>query len=125
VENFIDTGERMYIIDWEYAGNNDPMWDLGDLSVEAGFTPEQDRALLSAYFDGEVPAAMAGRMVIYKAMCDLLWTLWGVIQHVNENPAEDFQAYALERFERCKALMGNPAFGKHLQAVKTASSNGQ
>ncbi|MEZ5250781.1 MAG: phosphotransferase [Ilumatobacteraceae bacterium] len=40
----------MYVIDYEYAGNNDPMWDLGDLSVEGGFTPEQDDALLRAYF---------------------------------------------------------------------------
>jgi len=44
-ENFLDTGERMYLIDYEYAGNNDPMWDLGDLSVEAQFGPEQDEAL--------------------------------------------------------------------------------
>ena len=33
-ENFLDTGERMWIVDWEYSGMNDPMWDLGDLSVE-------------------------------------------------------------------------------------------
>jgi thiamine kinase-like enzyme len=36
-ENFIDTGERMWVVDWEYSGMNDPMWDLGDLSVEGGF----------------------------------------------------------------------------------------
>ena len=49
-------------------------------------------------------------MVIYKAMCDLLWTLWGLIQHANKNPAEDFWAYSLNRFERCKALMRSPRF---------------
>ena len=37
----------------------------------------------------------------YKVLCDYLWTLWGVIQHVNENPVEDFWAYAVGRFERC------------------------
>ena len=37
-ENFLDAGERMWIVDWEYSGMNDPLWDLGDLSVEAGFT---------------------------------------------------------------------------------------
>ena len=42
-ENFLDTGERMYVVDWEYAGNNDPMWDLGDLSVEADFGADQDQ----------------------------------------------------------------------------------
>ena len=47
-ENFLDTGKRMWIVDWEYAGMNDPMWDLGDLSVEGAFGPEQDAALLHA-----------------------------------------------------------------------------
>lgn len=116
-ENFLDTGRRVYVIDWEYAGNNDPMWDLGDLSVEAGFGPEQDEALLRAYFENRVPQSERGRMVAYKAMCDLLWTLWGIIQHVNENPADDFWAYAVNRFERCKKLMGQADFGRHLQAI--------
>lgn len=117
-ENFLDTGHRVFIIDWEYAGNNDPMWDLGDASVEAGFGPDQDAAMLDAYFDGKPPAAQVGRMVMYKAMCDLLWTLWGVIQVVNQNPVDDFWAYAVNRFERCKALMGQPDFGRHLDAVR-------
>lgn len=117
-ENFLDTGERMWIVDWEYAGNNDPMWDLGDLSVEAGFGPDQDAALLEAYFDGRPPADQAGRMVMYKAMCDLLWTLWGAIQHANNNPADDFEAYANTRFARCQALMGSAEFGRHLEAVE-------
>ena len=117
-ENFLDTGSQVYVIDWEYAGNNDPMWDLGDVSVEAAFGPEQDEALLEAYFGGKPPAADRGRMVLYKAMCDLLWTLWGIIQHVNKNPADDFWAYAVNRFERCKMLMGSADFGKHLQAVR-------
>ena len=117
-ENFLDTGTRIFIIDWEYAGNNDPMWDLGDVSVEAGFGPDQDAALLEAYFQGNPPAAKVGRMVMYKAMCDLLWTLWGVIQVANENPVDDFWAYAVNRFERCKALMSSPEFGRHVEAVR-------
>ncbi len=116
-ENFLDTGERMYVIDYEYSGNNDPMWDLGDLSVEGGFGPEQDAALLRAYFGGDPPAHEVGRMVAYQAMCDLLWTLWGVIQHVNGNPAEDFWAYATGRFERCRALMDRPDYQAHLDAI--------
>jgi thiamine kinase-like enzyme len=116
-ENFLDTGKVVHVIDWEYAGNNDPMWDLGDVSVEAAFGAEQDETLLEAYFGGKVLPADRGRMVLYKAMCDLLWTLWGIIQHVNQNPADDFWAYAVNRFERCKRLMGQADFGKHLQAV--------
>lgn len=117
-ENFLDTGMRIFIIDYEYAGNNDPMWDLGDLSVEAGFDAEQDKILLAAYFGGEPPDFAVGRMVMYKAMCDLLWTLWGVVQAANDNPAEDFGAYALNRLERCRALMASPGFPRHLEAVR-------
>ncbi|MDQ0313772.1 choline/ethanolamine kinase family protein [Amorphus orientalis] len=117
-ENFLDAGDRMWIVDWEYSGMNDPLWDLGDLSVEAGFTAEHDREMMEAYCDGPVDAATFGRMVIYKAMCDLLWTLWGLIQHADGNPAEDFWAYSEERFARCKALMASPDFADHLAAVR-------
>jgi len=116
-ENFLDSGERMWIVDWEYSGMNDPLWDLGDLSVEAGFTPAQDLELMCAYCEAEPATAEIGRMVIYKAMCDLLWTLWGLIQHSENNPAEDFWAYATSRFDRCKALMTTADFEQHVKAL--------
>jgi thiamine kinase-like enzyme len=116
-ENFLDTGSRMWIVDWEYSGNNDPMWDLGDLSVEGKFDAAMDRRLLEAYFGGAPSAFDAGRMVIYKAMCDLLWTLWGLIQFGNKNPVDDFWAYSINRFERCKRLMRSPEFSEDLAAV--------
>ncbi len=119
-ENFLDTGTRMWIVDWEYSGMNDPMWDLGDLSVEGGFDETQDEAMLRAYFSGEARDFDRGRMVIYKAMCDLLWTLWGLIQLANNNPADDFRAYAENRFARCRALMAKPAFASHVKAVRGA-----
>ncbi len=116
-ENFLDAGPCMWIVDWEYSGNNDPMWDLGDLSVEGGFDAAMDDRLLEAYFGTPPSAFDRGRMVIYKAACDLLWTLWGLIQHGNKNPVDDFWAYSTNRFERCKRLMRSPEFAPHLAAV--------
>ncbi|MBK8455698.1 MAG: phosphotransferase family protein [Phyllobacteriaceae bacterium] len=118
-ENFLDTGERMWIVDWEYSGMNDPMWDLGDLSVEGNFDATQDEAMLAAYFGGEAPAGERARMIIHKAMCDLLWTLWGLIQLANGNPADDFRAYADNRFARCKALMETTEFARHLARLRS------
>ncbi|MER9613806.1 phosphotransferase family protein [Mesorhizobium sp. M0207] len=117
-ENFLDTGDRMWIVDWEYSGMNDPLWDLGDLSVEGQFDEAQDEEMMRAYVGGEPRPAERGRIVIYKAMCDLLWTLWGLIQLANKNPADDFRAYADGRFVRCKALMETPEFSRHLAAVR-------
>jgi thiamine kinase-like enzyme len=122
-ENFLDTGERMWLVDWEYSGMNDPMWDLGDLSVEGQFSAAQEDEMIVAYFGGEPSPCDRGRIVIYKAMCDLLWTLWGLIQHANKNPADDFWSYAVNRFERCKSLMATPDFARHVAAV--AKGRGQ
>ncbi|WP_435136112.1 phosphotransferase [Pseudopelagicola sp. nBUS_19] len=117
-ENFLDDGTIMWIVDWEYSGMNDPLWDLGDLSVEAGMDAAQDAEMMAAYF-GRLPTdAERGRMVIYKAMCDLLWTLWGLIQLADDNQAEDFWAYADGRFARCKALMQDDGFNQHIEAVR-------
>jgi thiamine kinase-like enzyme len=116
-ENFLDDGTRMWVVDWEYSGMNDPMWDLGDLSVEAGMDEAQEEEMMSAYFGREARAGDWGRMVAYKAMCDLLWTLWGLIQLSDGNPADDFRAYADGRFARCRVLMGQTDFARHLAAI--------
>ena len=116
-ENFLDTGERMFLIDFEYAGNADPMWDLGDLSVEGGFDFEQDQILLNSYFEGAPSASDVGRMVAYKAMCDVLWSLWGKIQEVDGNEAEDFSHYADNRLSRALSVMQDSAYLSHLAAI--------
>ena len=117
-ENFLDDGKNMWIVDWEYSGMNDPLWDLGDLSVEARMNEVQENEMLEAYFGRAPTSAQKGRVIIYKAMCDLLWTLWGLIQLADKNSTDDFWAYSIERFERCKVLMQNPTFADHINAIK-------
>ncbi|WP_166397794.1 choline kinase family protein [Rubrobacter marinus] len=118
--NLLDTGRRIYVIDWEYSGMNDPMWDLGALSVEAGLGPEQDRQMLLAYYGGAVSPMLRSRLLLYKAVGDLHWALWALVQHANRNAAEDFLAYALGRLKRCKARMESPDFVRHLDVVRAA-----
>src|ERR671916_330436 len=103
-ENFVEVGRRIYLIDWEYSGMNDPMWDLGNLSVEAGFRGEQERVMMEAYCGGFVPPRLYDRIVLYKAIGSFFWALWSIVQYANNNPATDFWTYALNRFERCKGV---------------------
>ena len=127
-ENLVYTGERVYLVDWEYAGNNDPMWDLADLSVETDFDEQQDAIMLEAYCGGTPSQGMAARLVIYKAMAFLLWTLWGLLQEVNRNPAPayhfaSYRDYALDRFARCKAIMDREDFVALLDAARRGDAN--
>ena len=117
-ENFLNDVDRMWIVDWEYSGMNDPYWDLGDLSVEAGMSENQELEMLIGYFGHEPSDSDMGRVVMYKALCDLLWTLWGLIQHMNDNPAEDFWAYSLNRFARCRELISSEEFPLYLKAIQ-------
>jgi thiamine kinase-like enzyme len=118
-ENFVEVGERIYLIDWEYSGMNDPMWDLGNLSVEARFSAEQDQLMMEAYCGGSIQPRLYDRMVLYKAISDYLWGVWSIVQYANNNPAADFWAYALSRFEHCRVLMGSAEFSRHLKAVRS------
>jgi thiamine kinase-like enzyme len=117
--NLIDADGRIYLIDWEYSGMNDPVWDLADLSVEAGFDAEQDRAMMETYHGTKPSPALYSRLEIYKAMSDLHWSVWGFVQHARGNPAEDFWSYGLERLGRSEARMGGADFGWHLGVVRT------
>jgi thiamine kinase-like enzyme len=74
--------------------------------------------MIEAYFGGPPSPAQLGRIAVYKAMCDLLWTLWGLIQHANKNPADDFWTYSLNRFNRCRALIAEASFARHVDAVR-------
>ena len=99
-ENWVRSDERMYLIDWEYAGMNDPMWDLADLSIEAEYTAEMDAELLAAYF-GRLPEQ--GEILRFQAnqiYLDFLWSLWGKTRVPFDG--EEMEQYALGRYERLK-----------------------
>lgn len=116
--NLLDAGGRIYLIDWEYSGMNDPVWDLADLSVEAGFGPGQDRAMMEAYYGAKPLPALYARLEVYKAMSDLHWSIWGFVQHAQGKPAEDFWSYGLERLARARARMGGADFNRQVGMVR-------
>lgn len=116
--NFLEGDGCIHLIDWEYSGMNDPMWDLGDLSVEAGLGPAEDRMMMEAYHGGAASPALYSRLELYKAMSDLHWSLWGLVQHAHGNMAEDFQKYALGRLASCTARLDSADFGRHLGIVR-------
>ena len=102
-ENWVEGDGRMYLIDWEYAGMNDGMWDVADVSIEAGFDAESDRLLLSAYLGREPGVVEEKHFLASKIYVDFLWTLWAKTRvPYDGQPMED---WALERYTRLKGFV--------------------
>jgi thiamine kinase-like enzyme len=98
-ENYIDDGTQLWIVDFEYSGNNDPCFELGDTAQECGFDQELRAELCDAYF-GEVRADLLGRMNLQAVMADVGWTLWAAIQARISPIDYDFWGWAVERWDR-------------------------
>lgn len=91
---------KLFLIDWEYSGMNEAMWDLSCLSIEADYAADDDAALLEAYYGRAVTEEEAGRFMAAKLYVDYLWTLWGLTRVPYDGAF--MQEYADGRYERLK-----------------------
>ena len=107
--NFIDDGERIRIVDWEYAGMGDVFFDLANFSVNHGFGREERQGLLAAYF-GTVRSGDERALELMLFMSDYREAMWAVVQGAVSELEFDFGAYAAEHFERMEATAAAPAF---------------
>lgn len=99
----LDGDGRLYLIDWEYSGMNEAMWDLSCLSIEANYGPAEDAELLEAYYDCEgrkVRIEDKKRFIAAKMYVDYLWTLWGLTRVPFDGAF--MQEYADNRYMRLK-----------------------
>lgn len=97
-ENLVrDTKGRIYLIDWEYAGMNDPMWDLASHLLECGFRPEEEELFLRYYFGREPDEVSCRKIAAYQICQDILWSAWTIAK---EASGEEFGRYGIDRFER-------------------------
>jgi thiamine kinase-like enzyme len=116
-ENFIDDGALLRLVDYEYSGNNDPCFELGNLCNENDFAPEQFEQLCGAYF-GRVSKSKVARMWLYYCMSNIGWVLWGSIQNSISAIDFDFWAWTLTKWRKAQAKVESPEFGQWLEDVK-------
>ncbi len=98
---------RLWFIDFEYAGNGDACFDLGNLCSEAGLGPDRLAELVGAYYgtsDAEF-ANKVSRARLYALMSDYGWTLWACIQAATSELDFDFWSWGLEKYERARAVL--------------------
>jgi len=116
-ENFIDCSNCLMIIDYEYSGNNDPYFELGNTCQENQFDEVKISEICQAYF-GSVSAAKLSRMKLYMIMSDVGWTLWAAIQARISKIDYDFWGWAIERWARAVEKLDSDEFPKWLKEIQ-------
>jgi thiamine kinase-like enzyme len=107
--NFIDDGERIRIVDWEYAGMGDRFFDLANFSINHEFGEEENCEVLEAYF-GALRDEDARALRLMRFMSDFREAMWGVVQQGISELDVDFVAYASEHFARLRRTAAEPSF---------------
>ncbi len=122
-ENYIDDGRRLRIVDYEYSGNNDPCFELGNTCQELGWDDRRVAELCAAYFRVATPSLLA-RMRLNMIMSDVGWTLWAAIQ-ARISPIEyDFWGWAVERWTRAAAKLDSVALDDWIRDVRADDGPG-
>jgi len=113
--NFIRGPDRLWIVDWEYAGMGDRYFDLANFAVNNELDEADQRALLDAYFgpeDEDSPefARRLATLQLMRLMSDFREAMWGVVQTTISELDFDFEAYASKHFERLLRTASDPDF---------------
>jgi thiamine kinase-like enzyme len=116
-ENVIDDGERLWLIDYEYAGNNDPCFELGNLWSESGLGLDQLEELVTLYY-GEPLRHKVARARLLGLASKYGWTLWAAIQDGASTLDFDFWSWGMEKYERAVAEFDGPDFDRLLHTAR-------
>jgi thiamine kinase-like enzyme len=98
--NFLNSGDRYWLIDWDYAGYNTPLFDLGGLASNNAFEERQERLLLELYFEAPVTDQLWHRYVAMKCASLLRETMWSMVSEIHSKIAFDYAAYTAENLAR-------------------------
>jgi thiamine kinase-like enzyme len=108
--NFIDDGARLWLVDWDYAGFNSPLFDLANVASNNEFPPDLVDALLEAYCGTPADAALRRRYQAMACASLLRETMWSMVSEIHSTLDFDYVAYTdenLARFERSYAAFEN------------------
>ncbi len=115
--NFIDDGDKIWLIDYEYSGNNDACFELGNIWAESHLSDDALAALVTEYYGRPLRNKIA-RARLLGLVGKYGWTLWGAIQAAVSPIDFDFWTWGMERFDGAVEGFTGPGFGELLDEVQ-------
>jgi thiamine kinase-like enzyme len=117
--NFLRDGERMQLIDWEYAGMGDRWFDLGNFAVNNELGDEQEAQLLEGYFGEPPDERRRATLKLFRFMSDFREAMWGVVQAGVSELDFDFREYAQKHFDRLEKARSDPRFAGWIEEARS------
>jgi thiamine kinase-like enzyme len=121
--NIMDGSGRIWFIDYEYSGNNDPCFELGNIWSEANLPPDRLDYLVTSYY-GERSSARNARARLFALMSKYGWTLWASIQDAVSDVDFDFWQWGMEKYARAVAEFRSPSFDRLIETVQESINQG-
>ncbi|HEY1775529.1 MAG TPA: choline kinase family protein [Solirubrobacteraceae bacterium] len=116
-ENFMLTAAGLRLIDYEYSGNNDPCFELGNVWSESNLSLEQLEQLVGAYY-GRRSRHKVARARLWGLMSKYGWTLWASISDGISDLDFDFWGWGMEKYDRAVAEFDGPEFERLLEEAR-------
>lgn len=114
--NFIDDGQMLRILDWEYAGMGDRFFDLGNFSAQHEFSAQQDEILLAEYF-GHPTESQRARLQLMRIMSDMREAMWAMVQCNVSQLDFDYVGYGMKYFHRIETAVKDRSYREWLEAI--------
>ena len=118
--NVLDDGRRLWLVDFEFAANNDPWFELGNLASGAALDHEQVEELVAAYDGGAGPERVA-RTRLWSAVCSWTWVLWASLQDAFGEVDHDYRSMADGLHAQAQEELSRPDLDRLLARALTAA----
>lgn len=115
--NFVDDGDKLWLIDYEYSGNNDACFELGNITTECELDDDQIDELVTAYYGQRLRNKLA-RARLQAMVSQYGWALWGAIQAATSALDFDFTSWGRERFEKAATGFTAGSFDRLIEEVQ-------
>ena len=115
--NFVDDGQKLWLIDYEYSGNNDSCFELGNISTECDLDLDQLEELVTSYYGRRLRNKIA-RTRLQALVSQYGWSLWGAIQAATSSIDFDFTGWGTERYEKAVAGFTSDRFSRLIEDVQ-------
>ncbi|MCP4628399.1 MAG: phosphotransferase family protein [bacterium] len=103
--NFIDDGQRLWLLDWDYAGYNSGLFDLANLSSNNALSPEQEDGVLETYYQQRVTDRLRRRLAAMKCVSLLRETLWSIVSEIHSTLDFDYTSYTGKNLVRLESAL--------------------